>query len=458
MKLWQGMLSGELNPKAEEFNASFSIDQRMIEQDIEGSIAHALMLGQTGILKNADVKTIVHGLFSILSELKNQTLELDPTSEDVHTFVENELIKRIGEAGKRLHTARSRNDQVATDLRLYLRSEIKEIKALLFAYIEAIVKLANQHTQSIMPGYTHLQVAQPVTFAHYLSAYGMMALRDSERLDDTLQRINQLPLGACALAGTSYPIDREYTAELLGFNAIMQNSMDAVSDRDFVIELQTDISIIAIHLSRQAEEFIMWSSPAFSFIEIADQYATGSSIMPQKKNPDMAELIRGKSARIIGNLMQSLTMLKGLPLAYSKDMQEDKESIFDSIDTIKMNLEMMTGMLNSLKVNTDKMLAATKLGYPEATDLADYLVNKGIPFRTAHHIVAEIVSEAHQKGITLAELPLEVYREYSRSFDTDLYEAIDLKNIIEKKSSLGGPAPEEVKRQLNWLSKKLTNI
>ncbi|HHT24413.1 MAG TPA: argininosuccinate lyase [Clostridiaceae bacterium] len=455
MKLWHGMLSGELNQKAEEFNASFAIDQRMIYQDIDGSVAHATMLGQTGILPQNDVERIIKGLKEIKGDLENNLLQLDPQAEDVHTFIENELTKRIGDAGKKLHTARSRNDQVATDIRLNLRSEIVQITELLQNYIMAMCSLAEQNLTTIMPGYTHLQAAQPITFAHHLSAYCMMALRDIERLADCSKRLNQSPLGACALAGTSYPIDRQLTAEMLDFESVMQNSMDAVSDRDFILELNGVLAIIAIHLSRQAEELIIWSSQPYSFIKIADEFSTGSSIMPQKKNPDMAELIRGKSGRILGNLIQSLTMIKGLPLAYAKDMQEDKESIFDSVDTVKICLDIMANMLSSLTVNQDKMLRATELGYLAATDLADYLVKKDIPFRDAHHMIAMLVAIADKEGKTFAELPLEVYRRVSRSFEADLFEVIDMKNIVNSKKSFGGPAPAEVERQIAWIKQKL---
>ncbi len=455
MKLWQGRMSGKLNPKAEDFNASFKIDQRMLVEDLEGSIAHAQMLGQTGIISQEESQLLQSGLEAIKEDWLKGDLELDPTAEDVHSFVENELTKRLGDLGKKLHTARSRNDQVATDLRLHLSREIRTIQKLLKGYIEVMLDLADQNLETIMPGYTHLQVAQPVSLAHQLSAYAMMALRDLDRLTDSQKRVLASPLGACALAGTSYPIDRQMTADLLGFTSLLQNSMDAVSDRDFVIESQAALAIIAIHLSRQAEELIIWSCQSFQFIEISDQYSTGSSIMPQKKNPDMAELIRGKSGRVIGNLVQSLVMLKGLPLAYAKDMQEDKESLFESLDSIKASLEVMTGMLADLEVQPAKMLRATQEGYPEATDLADYLVKKGIPFRDAHHIVAGLVGLAHAKGQTLAELPLEVYREHSRAFDEDLYQAIDLKQVLLQKNSLGGPAPLEVKRQLAWIKDQL---
>lgn len=455
MKLWQGMLSGELNQTADQFNASFKIDQRMIDQDIEGSIAHAQMLGQTGILPQQDIELIINGLNEIKQELENNSLDLDPDAEDVHTFIENELTKRIGAAGKKLHTARSRNDQVSTDLRLNLRMEIQEIKQLLQNYINSMCSMAENNLETIMPGYTHLQAAQPVTFAHHISAYCMMALRDLERLQDCKKRLNSSPLGACALAGTSYPIDRQLTADLLDFDSVMQNSMDAVSDRDFVLELNSVLSIIAIHLSRQAEELIIWSSQPYGFVKISDDFSTGSSIMPQKKNPDMAELIRGKTGRVLGNLIQALTMIKGLPLAYAKDMQEDKESIFDSVDTIKICLEIMSQMLATMEVNRDKMLLATELGYLSATDLADYLVKKDIPFRDAHHLVAELVDLASKEGKTLAQLPLEAYREVSRVFEPDLYEVIDMKNIVMTKESFGGPAPQEVKRQIEWVKQKL---
>ena len=360
MKLWSGMLSGQLDQISEEFNSSIMIDQILVYEDIKGSIAHVKMLKKSNILKANEADKILEGLDEIYKKIQNGHLEIDLRSEDIHTFVEGALINEIGEIGKKMHTARSRNDQVTTDLKLYIRNECDIINDLLKKYIKSLTKLAKCHTDTIMTGYTHLQAAQPISFAHHLMAYAMMGLRDLDRLKDFKKRLNSSPLGACALAGTSYPIDREFTANELGFESIMQNSMDAVSDRDYVLELQSDLSIIGIHLSRLSEELIIWSSQPFSFVRIGDQYSTGSSIMPQKKNPDMAELLRSKSARLIGNMNQSFVMLKGLPLAYSKDMQEDKESIFDSIDTIKISLEIIAGQIDSLEINKEKMLKACK--------------------------------------------------------------------------------------------------
>ena len=350
-----------------------------------------------------------------------------------------------------MHTARSRNDQVATDLKLNLRDECDDIDKLLKEYIKALTKIASNHTQTIMPGYTHLQAAQPVTFAHHLMAYAMMGLRDIDRLDDYKARLNSSPLGACALAGTSYPIDRKFSAKELGFDKIMQNSMDAVSDRDYVLELESVLSIIAIHLSRLSEELIIWSSQPFSFIKLDDKYSTGSSIMPQKKNPDMAELLRSKSARVIGNMNQSFIMMKGLPLAYSKDMQEDKEAIFDSIDTIKVSLKVMAGQIESLKVNKEKMLRASKEGFLNATDLADYLVNKGMAFRDAHHVSAKLVGYAIDHDLTLEEIDLEIYKKESDLFDSDIYDNIDILKCLNSRTSLGGPSEKEVLRQIDYV-------
>lgn len=450
------MLSGDLDKFAEEFNSSIKIDQRLVFDDIKGSIAHVKMLKKTGILKADDSDNIIDGLKTISQKLVDGKIEVDLSSEDIHTFVEGALIAEIGEVGKKMHTARSRNDQVTTDLRLHLRDEVKNISSLLKEYLKVLCDVASNNTQTIMPGYTHLQAAQPVTFAHHLLAYAMMGLRDLERLEDLKKRINSSPLGACALAGTTYPIDREFTAKELGFDTIMQNSMDAVSDRDYILELQSTLSIIAIHLSRLSEELIIWSSQPYHFVSIDDKFSTGSSIMPQKKNPDMAELIRSKSARLIGNMNQSFTMIKGLPLAYSKDMQEDKESIFDSVDTIKISLQVMAGQIKSLKVNKEKMLKACKNGFLNATDLADYLVNKGLSFRDAHHISARLVKYGIENNKALDEIDLNIYKDESDLFEEDIYQEIDIIKCVNERKSLGGPAEKEVERQIAFVLEKLS--
>ncbi|WP_394011230.1 argininosuccinate lyase [Anaerococcus cruorum] len=456
MKLWSGMLSGDLDKFAEEFNSSIKIDQRLVFDDIKGSIAHVKMLKKTKILAADEADQIIDGLHTIGQKLIDEKLTIDLTSEDIHTFVEASLIEEIGDLGKKMHTARSRNDQVTTDLKLNLRDESEEIVDLLKKYINALCEQAKKNTQTIMPGYTHLQAAQPVTFAHHLMAYAMMGLRDLDRLKDFQKRINESPLGACALAGTTYPIDREFTASELGFESIMQNSMDAVSDRDYILELQSVLSIIAIHLSRLSEELIIWSSQPYHFLKIDDKFSTGSSIMPQKKNPDMAELIRSKSAKLIGNMNQSFVMMKGLPLAYSKDMQEDKESIFDSIDTIKISLEVMTGQISTLTANKEKMLKACKNGFLNATDVADYLVNKGVSFRDAHHISARLVKYGMENDKSLDEIDLEIYKKESDLFETDIYEEIDIIKCVNKRTSLGGPAKDEVARQINFVLEKIS--
>ncbi len=450
------MLSGDLDKFAEEFNSSIKIDQRLVFDDIKGSIAHVKMLKKTGILKADDADAIINGLKTISQKLIDGKIEVDLSSEDIHTFVEGALIAEIGEVGKKMHTARSRNDQVTTDLRLHLRDEVENISSLLKEYLKVLSDVASANTQTIMPGYTHLQAAQPVTFAHHLMAYAMMGLRDLERLEDLKKRINSSPLGACALAGTTYPIDREFTAKELGFDTIMQNSMDAVSDRDYILELQSTLSIIAIHLSRLSEELIIWSSQPYHFVSIDDKFSTGSSIMPQKKNPDMAELIRSKSARLIGNMNQSFAMIKGLPLAYSKDMQEDKESIFDSVDTIKISLQVMAGQIKSLKVNKEKMLKACKNGFLNATDLADYLVNKGLSFRDAHHISARLVKYGIENNKALDEIDLNIYKDESDLFEEDIYQEIDIIKCVNERKSLGGPAEKEVERQITFVLEKLS--
>ena len=449
------MLSGDLDKFAEEFNSSIKIDQRLVFDDIKGSIAHVKMLKERKIIKASEAEQIIDGLTSIYQKLIDGKLEIDLTSEDIHTFVEASLIEEIGDLGKKMHTARSRNDQVTTDLKLNLREESQKISDLLKEYINSLCEKAKENTEAIMPGYTHLQAAQPVTFAHHLMAYAMMGLRDLDRLKDFQKRINESPLGACALAGTTYPIDREFTARELGFESLMQNSIDAVSDRDYILELQSVLSIIAIHLSRLAEELIIWSSQPFSFVSIDDEFSTGSSIMPQKKNPDMAELIRSKAARLIGNMNQSFVMMKGLPLAYAKDMQEDKESIFNSIDTIKISLKIMAGQMSSLKVNKKRMLRASKDGFLNATDLADYLVNKGMNFRDAHHISARLVKYAIDNGMVLEDISLDVYKKESNLFSNDIYEAIDIINCLNKRNSLGGPSKKEVQRQIEFVMERI---
>lgn len=450
------MLDGNLDKDAEIFNSSIKIDQRLVFDDINGSIAHVKMLGKQKIIKKDEMEKIIEGLEKIQEKIKSNSLEIDRTSEDIHTFVEKSLIDEIGEVGKKMHTARSRNDQVTTDLKLFIRRESHEIIELLKVYTKSLTDLAKDHTETIMPGYTHLQAAQPVSFAHHLMAYAFMNLRDINRMEDYIERLNALPLGACALAGTTYDIDRDFVAKELGFEKVMGNSMDDVSDRDYIMELASIFSIIAVHLSRLAEEIINWASPAYKFIEIDDKFATGSSIMPQKKNPDMAELIRGKAARLIGNMNQAFVMMKALPLSYAKDMQEDKEFIFDSIDTIKISLKIMAGQIKTLKVNKENMLKACEDGFLNATDVADYLVKKGENFRDAHHIAARLVKYAIEKNLTLGELDIAIYRKESDLFEEDIYQAIDLKTCLENRNSYGGPSPEEVLKQIGFVEEKIS--
>jgi argininosuccinate lyase len=420
----------------------------MFEQDIIGSIAHAEMLGETNIISTEDQIKITEELANILSDIKLGTLTIDAKAEDIHTFIEGELTKRIGDAGKKLHTARSRNDQVALDLRLTLMGEINTISAKLKDLLSALCKIASDNTETIMPGYTHLQRAQPITFAHHLMAYASMFIRDIERLQDCYKRTDVLPLGSCALAGTTYPIDRSLVAQKLNFKNISFNSMDGVSDRDFVIELASCASIIMMHLSRFCEEIIMWSSWEFKFIELDDAYSTGSSIMPQKKNPDIAELARGKTGRVYGNLMAILTVMKGLPLAYNKDMQEDKEGIFDSVDTVKNCLSVFALMLLTMKVNKNVMAQAAEKGFINATDVADYLAKKGMPFRDAYKITGQIVALCIEKNYTLKTLPIYKYQDYSSLFTSDLYDAIDMKACVEKRTSYGAPSKASTLAQI----------
>ena len=454
-KMWAGRFSKEVDETVNAFNSSISFDGRMYRNDIQGSIAHATMLGQCGIISVSDSEKIIEGLKEILADIESGKLEMDMTAEDIHMFIEAELTKRLGDVGKRLHTSRSRNDQVAVDIRMYLRDEIAQIKELVLKLADTLCDMASEHTETVMPGYTHLQRAQPVTLGHHLMAYAQMFLRDLGRLSDTYKRMNECPLGSCALAGTTYPINRETTAELLGFDRPMANSLDGVSDRDFCVELGCAISLIMTHLSRFSEEIIMWCSWEFKFIDLDDAYATGSSIMPQKKNPDITELIRGKAGRVNGNLMTLLSMLKGLPLAYNKDMQEDKEAIFDSIDNVKLCLKTFIPMIETMKVNKEKMRAAAAGGFINATDCADYLVKHGMPFRDAYKITGRLVAECIDKGLTLETLPLENYKELSELFDENVYKAISLETCVRERKSFGGPAPESVLRQIELTKKQL---
>ncbi len=448
MQLWKGRFQKELDPKTNDFNSSISFDSRMFKEDIDGSIAHATMLAAQGIISNEDLAEIAEGLKNIKAEIESGELLIDPNSEDIHTFVEGELTARIGDAGKRLHTARSRNDQVALDIRLYLRKECEALYAQITQLIDVLCNKAKEYADAVMPGYTHLQRAQPITFGHHLLAYAEMFLRDKERLIDAKKRMNYCPLGACALAGTTYNTDREMTAKDLGFLGAMQNSLDAVSDRDFCIELASAISILMVHLSRFSEEIVLWSSFEFKFVELDDAFSTGSSIMPQKKNPDITELIRGKSGRVFGDLTTLLTMMKGLPLAYNKDMQEDKEAIFDAFDTVKMCLTAFIPMLDTMTPLRQNMRKAAAGGFINATDCADYLVSKGLPFRDAYKATGELVALCISKGTTLEELPLEEYKNICSMFDDGVYEAINLDKCVNDRTSLGGPAPKNVLGQV----------
>lgn len=455
MKLWAGRLSGEVDERLNKLNASIGFDQRLYREDIEGSIAHTTMLGHAGILAAGEAAAIVEGLKGILSEIEAGTLAIDQTAEDIHTFVEGELTARIGDAGKKLHTARSRNDQVALDLRLHLAKEIEKLKSGAKALIWAIVEVAEGHLETVMPGYTHLQRAQPVTLAHYLMAYASMLLRDIDRLTDCAKRTRISPLGAGALAGTTYPIDRQDVAAQLGFSGITLNSMDSVSDRDFALELLSDLSILMMHLSRFAEEFALWCSWEYRFATLGDQFSTGSSIMPQKKNPDIAELVRGKTGRVYGDLMALLTTMKALPLAYNKDMQEDKEAVFDAVDTAGLCLEVFAPMLKSATFHADAMRAAAAKGFLNATDCADYLAKKGVPFRDAYNVTGKLVRDCIVKGVTLETLPLEDYKLAHPAFESDVYAAIDLIRCVRLRSVDGGPAPEAVLRQIGIVKELL---
>ena len=450
-KMWAGRTAGDTASIADELNSSIGTDSRMYKQDITASIAHAKMLGKQGIIKPEEAENIINGLKGILDDISSGNLSIDMSAEDIHMFVEEELTKRIEDDGKKLHTARSRNDQVAQDTRMYLRDEIDEISGQIEKLIQVIADIAEKYSDVIMPGYTHLQRAQPILFSHHILAYAMMLIRDRDRLKDAKKRINISPIGSCALSGTTYDTDRLYEAKLLGFDDICHNSIDGVSDRDFCVELLSDLSILMMHLSRFAEELILWSSWEFKFIEFSDAFTTGSSIMPQKKNPDMAELVRGKTGRVYGDLIQMLTTLKGLPLAYNKDMQEDKESVFDACDTVKLCLNVMIPMLAEMKVNSDKMLAAAKGGFINATDLADYLVRKGMPFRDAYHISGSIVAKCIEAGKTLDELTHEELKKFSELFDKDVFHDIDLKTCVGKRISAGGTGPDSVAAQIKYI-------
>ncbi len=456
-KLWAGVTSGRTDELADDFNSSIRFDSRMFRQDIEGSLAHASMLAERGIISMADCLAITKGLREILHDLESGALQIDEKCEDIHMFIEQVLTERIGEAGKRLHTARSRNDQVALDLRMYLRGECDEISGLIRGVLTALADLAEKHTRTIMPGYTHLQRAQPVSFGHVMMAYAMMLLRDFDRLKDCRGRMNISPIGCCALAGTTYPTDRRMESWLLGFSDVTRNSIDGVSDRDFALEMMSALSILMMHLSRLSEELILWASWEFRFISISDEFTTGSSIMPQKRNADMAELIRGKTGRVYGDMIGLFTTMKGLPLAYNKDMQEDKEGVFDACDTVKLCLGILAPMLSVVTVHPEEMLKAAQAGFINATDLADYLVKKGMPFRGAYKISGEIVSRCMKENAVLETLPLSVYREYSELFDETLYEAIDLMNCMEKRSSEGGTSVQSVEDQIAFVRKVLEN-
>ncbi len=449
-QLWKGRFKKELAKETNDFNSSISFDCRMFEEDIKGSIAHASMLGAQGIIEQSESDKITAELFNILQDIKAGTLKIDMTAEDIHTFIEGELTARLGQTGKRLHTARSRNDQVALDIRLTLRKEIEEIEEKVKGLISVICDKAEENKDTIMSGYTHLQRAQPITFAHHIMAYAAMLCRDLDRLRDVKRRMNICPLGSGALAGTTYPLNREMTAELLGFDGVTLNSLDGVSDRDFCIELASALSIIMVHLSRFSEEIIMWCSWEFKFVELDDAFSTGSSIMPQKKNPDIAELVRGKSGRVFGDLTTLLTVMKGIALAYNKDMQEDKEAIFDAVDTVKMCLTAFTPMIETMTVLKDNMRKAAAKGFINATDCADYLVGKGLPFRDAYKATGELVALCIDKGLTLEELPLDEYKKICDLFDNEVYTAINLEKCVNDRLVIGGPSSSSVDIQLEY--------
>jgi argininosuccinate lyase len=450
MKLWGGRFTKKTNQLVHNFNASISYDRKLYKQDITGSIAHVTMLAKQGILTDTEKKQIIQGLNGIMEDITNGDLEIDQESEDIHSFVEAHLIERIGEAGKKLHTGRSRNDQVALDMKLYVRDEMKELDGLLKNLLSMLHSMMKENTKTFLPGFTHLQKAQPVTLAHHLGAYFEMFRRDRSRLHDIHKRMNLCPLGAGALAGTTYPLDRNYTASLLGFDGPTLNSMDSVSDRDYLIELLSALSVIMMHLSRFSEEIILWNSNEYQFIELDDAYSTGSSLMPQKKNPDIAELVRGKTGRVYGALLSLLTTMKGLPLAYNKDMQEDKEVTFDAIDTVKGCLILFTGMLSTMKIHKHTMESSAKNGFTNATDAADYLVGKGVPFRDAHGIVGQLVLYCIDHSTALEELSLEEFQKFSPAFQADIYDAIRLTTCVNKRNTIGAPGLEAMQKVIAW--------
>lgn len=449
--MWAGRFEKALDKMADDFNSSIHFDKKMYAHDIKGSLEHAAMLASVGILTAEELAKISDGLIGILDDINSGKLDFDENAEDIHMFIEATLTARIGDAGKKLHTARSRNDQVALDLRLYMRDKANEIVELLKKLTETVLCKAKENTDAIMPGYTHLQRAQPITFAQHLLAYCMMFTRDITRISDAIKRMNYSPLGSAALAGTTYPIDRDMVAKGLGFDGVTMNSIDGVSDRDYCIELEAAFATVMMHLSRFSEEIILWSSWEFKFVELDDSYTTGSSIMPQKKNPDMAELVRGKTGRVYGDLMATLTMLKGIPLAYNKDMQEDKEAIFDSVETVKKCIEVFIPMIATMTALKDNMYAAAKRGFINATDLADYLTKRGLPFRTAYKIVGTIVGRCVKDGLTLDELSLSEYKTYSDVFAEDLYEEISLETCVAKRISKGSTGYASVNEQIEWV-------
>jgi len=455
MPMWEGRFSKNLDKRTNDFNSSIKFDYKLYKEDIAGSIAHAKMLAKQNIIQKEDEDKIIFGLNSILKDIESGNLEFDPNAEDIHMFIESELTKRIGNSGKKLHTARSRNDQVALDVRMYLKKQNLEIIKNLKKLITTLIFKAKENTETIMPGYTHMQRAQPITFAHHLMAYAEMFKRDIERLNETYTRTDICPIGSCALAGTTYNLDREFEAKELGFSKVSANSLDGVSDRDFVIELLSDISIIMMHLSRISEEIILWSSWEFKFIELDDSFSTGSSIMPQKKNPDITELIRGKTGRVYGNLMGMLTVMKGTPLAYNKDMQEDKELIFDAIDTVNLSLSTINPLIDTMLVLKENMKAGAEKGFINATDCADYLVEKGIPFRDAYKIVGNIVKYCIQNNITLEKLDIKKYKEFNDCFEEDIFNAVDLMNCVNKRDVIGGPSKRQVEFQIAKFEKWL---
>lgn len=457
-KMWAGRTMGQTDKIADDFDSSIRFDQRMYPEDIQGSIAHAKMLAKTGIITQAASQNIIQGLEGIKEDLDSGKLAIDPAAEDIHMFIEEVLTDRIGADGKKLHTARSRNDQVALDVKLYMHRENAALVDLLKKLLEALCDQAEKNQDALMPGYTHLQRAQPITFGHQLMAYSYMFLRDIDRLKEMGERMNYSPIGSCALAGTTYPTDRVYEAELLGFTAPVANSLDGVSDRDHVVEMISDLALAMMHLSRLSEELILWSSWEFHFIRLDDAYTTGSSIMPQKKNPDMAELARGKTGRVYGDLMGILTTLKGLPLAYNKDMQEDKEALFDAIDTVKMVLATFIPMIQTMKANKEAMHKAAQKGFINATDLADYLTKKGMPFRDAYHLSGQLVAYCIDHDMVLEDLPLDFYQAKSDLFDEDVFEAIDLQNCLLKRTSLGGPTPASVLKQVGEVREQLAAL